>query len=215
MIPSGRSRLFPLSSPSSTMSTSPTSERRPSSPRPNSPPTHIPSKPPLIRTASASSALSSRSGQVESRERGQSQPAPPKASARDGEGIVDFDVFDQILELDDDESSFSAEMAQAYFVQADKTFKDMDNAFATKDLKSLSDLGHFLKGSSAALGLSKVQASCETMQNLGKLKDENHEPLKAEEALNRIDDLLVRVKQEYDEAETWLRHFYSQRGAEL
>jgi hypothetical protein len=37
-------------------------------------------------------------------------------------------VFDQVLELDDDDGLFSKDMVDAYFVQADKTFKDMDAA---------------------------------------------------------------------------------------
>lgn len=39
-------------------------------------------------------------------------------------------------------------------------------------LAELSSLGHFLKGSSAALGIIKVQASCEKMQHYGNKRDE-------------------------------------------
>jgi hypothetical protein len=41
---------------------------------------------------------------------------------------IDTDVFDQVLELDDDDGLFSKDMVDAYFVQADKTFNDMDAA---------------------------------------------------------------------------------------
>jgi len=34
-------------------------------------------------------------------------------------------------------------------------------------LKTLSELGHFLKGSSATLGLTKVKDSCEKIQHYG------------------------------------------------
>jgi osomolarity two-component system phosphorelay intermediate protein YPD1 len=37
-------------------------------------------------------------------------------------------VFDQILELDEDGELFSKDMVDAYYVQADQTFKDMDAA---------------------------------------------------------------------------------------
>jgi hypothetical protein len=37
-------------------------------------------------------------------------------------------VFDQVLELDDEDGLFSKDMVDAYFAQADKTFKDMDAA---------------------------------------------------------------------------------------
>ncbi len=35
-------------------------------------------------------------------------------------------MFDQVLELDEDDELFSKDMVEAYFVQADKTFNDMD-----------------------------------------------------------------------------------------
>jgi hypothetical protein len=43
-------------------------------------------------------------------------------------GIIDREVFDQVLELDEDDELFSKDMVEAYFVQADKTFNDMDGA---------------------------------------------------------------------------------------
>jgi osomolarity two-component system phosphorelay intermediate protein YPD1 len=42
--------------------------------------------------------------------------------------IIDREVFNQVLELDEDDEDFSKEMVDAYFVQADKTFKSMDAA---------------------------------------------------------------------------------------
>lgn len=80
-----------------------------------------------------------------------------------------------------------------------------------KDLKKLSDLGHFLKGSSAALGLTKIRQSCEKIQNCGQGRTENggkDEPDDAK-SLERIADTLKVVKDEYAEAEKALRKFYA------
>lgn len=78
-----------------------------------------------------------------------------------------------------------------------------------KNLASLSSLGHFLKGSSAALGVWKVQASCEKIQHYGQLRDEETgTDLKEREALSKIDSLLGQVKKEYDTAEKWLKKYY-------
>lgn len=78
-----------------------------------------------------------------------------------------------------------------------------------KDLLKLSDLGHFLKGSSAALGVAKVQWSCEKMQHYGKLRDEvNSVDLDETTALEKISTLLVQVKEEHAEAEKWLKKYY-------
>ena len=70
----------------------------------------------------------------------------------------------------------------------------------------LSSLGHFLKGSSAALGLRKVQVSCESIQELGKLPEEN--AIKKAEAIGKITKSIVRAREEYAEAKKWLEGFY-------
>lgn len=86
---------------------------------------------------------------------------------------------------------------------------------AAKDLAKLSSLGHFLKGSSAALGVAKVQASCERMQHYGQRRDEQAGvDLSDEEALTRIDALLVQVKNEYSDAEKWLKDWYKEHGVD-
>ncbi|KAJ7714186.1 histidine phosphotransferase [Mycena metata] len=127
---------------------------------------------------------------------------------------IDMDIFSQILELDEDGTyDFSKEMVAAYFSQATTTFSDMDKAMADKKLPELSALGHFLKGSSAALGISKVQAACEKMQHYGELRDEAADKdLKADEALSKISALLVEVKAEYADAETWLKKWYEDKN---
>lgn len=78
-----------------------------------------------------------------------------------------------------------------------------------KDLKKLSELGHFLKGSSAALGVAKVQDTCEKIQHLGLLRDEElDKDLTSAGALDAIKPLLVRVKKEYSTAEKWLKNYF-------
>jgi len=131
-------------------------------------------------------------------------------AANPGDDVIDMDTFTQILELDDDdpEQTFSRETVIGYFQQAKSTFIEMDKAYAQKDLAELSTLGHFLKGSSAQLGINKVQESCEEMQNVGLLKDHLGRTLVAGEALPMMDIILKRVKVEYDEAERWLKNYF-------
>lgn len=128
--------------------------------------------------------------------------------------IIDLDTFQQILELDEDDThEFSSEMVWQYFGQASTTFDQMDEAFKAKDLLKLSDLGHFLKGSSAALGVRKVQATCEKIQHYGKKRDdESGKDLSEKEALEKIEPLLKLGKKEYIDAEKWLRAYYKERG---
>lgn len=82
-----------------------------------------------------------------------------------------------------------------------------------KDLPELSRLGHFLKGSSAAIGLKKVKATCEKIQHIGNCKDEvGIRQMQEDEALNKITQILPRVKAENSEAEEYLRNFYKQEA---
>ncbi|KAI0770451.1 histidine phosphotransferase, partial [Fomes fomentarius] len=126
--------------------------------------------------------------------------------------VIDLETFNQILDLDEDDThDFSLGMAEAYFSQASTTFTDMEDAFAAKDLPKLSSLGHFLKGSSAALGVSAVQATCEHIQHYGALRDEaNGKDLTSADALAKIAPLLKRVKREYAIAERWLQQWYKE-----
>ena len=74
--------------------------------------------------------------------------------------IIDIDVFEQLLEMDEeDDREFSKSLVWNYFEQAESTFEKMDAALAAQELKELSTLGHFLKGSSAAVGVTKVRNS--------------------------------------------------------
>ncbi|KAI9064651.1 histidine-phosphotransfer domain, HPT domain-containing protein [Trametes sanguinea] len=153
-------------------------------------------------------------------------PSTPAPAAADSEAdsldaeisterVIDLDTFNQILDLDEDEThDFSLGMTEAYFTQARTTFVDMDKAFEKKDLAKLSSLGHFLKGSSAALGVSAVQATCEHIQHYGALRDEeNGVDLSEADALAKIGPLLKRVKREYEVAEKWLRDWYAQNAS--
>ncbi|KAM0755311.1 histidine phosphotransferase, partial [Meredithblackwellia eburnea MCA 4105] len=125
--------------------------------------------------------------------------------------VIDMETFGQLLEIDDDDAhEFSKTLAFDYISQADTTFTEFDEALAKKDLKQLSSKGHFLKGSSAALGLQRVQQSCELMQHFGNRRDAKGEgpELSEEVALRKCAVLLVRLRKEQDEAKAWLTKFY-------
>jgi len=128
------------------------------------------------------------------------------------EKYVDIEVFEQILEMDDDDVSreFSRQLVFGFFDQAATTFEEMDEAIKKKDLAALSALGHFLKGSSATLGLFKVRDSCEKIQHYGEMKDaEGTEKVDDEEkCLESIKTIMPDMKKDYEEVEVWLKGFY-------
>jgi len=128
-------------------------------------------------------------------------------------GVIEMPTFRQILEMDDDEDErdFSRSIVFEFFDQAENTFAKMDSALQKKDLAHLSQLGHFLKGSSATIGLIKVRDSCEKIQNYGSMKDEtgNHSEPEEEVCLSLLDSEISTAKEEYEEVEQLLRQFYS------
>ncbi|KAF8931927.1 hypothetical protein BGZ52_011431 [Haplosporangium bisporale] len=128
------------------------------------------------------------------------------------DGIIDHTTFDQLLEMDDEEDhEFSKSLVWNYFEQAEKTFDDMNEAMKKLDFPDLSRLGHFLKGSSAALGLTKVKESCEKLQHYGNRKDATGvSTITDSEAEELIRALLIQMRAEYDEAESYLRDFYEE-----
>lgn len=79
-----------------------------------------------------------------------------------------------------------------------------------KDLASLSSLGHFLKGSSATLGLTKVKDSCEKIQHFGARKDQTgaHDEPDEQKSLDRCKTEIALAKREFKEAERVLRRYY-------
>jgi len=125
---------------------------------------------------------------------------------------IDGTTFEQILEMDDDDGSreFSRELVYGFFDQASTTLSNMDEAADKHDLGALSSLGHYLKGSSATLGLTKVKDHCEKIQHLGAGKNEQGEPAHFDDktALRKIKDTLPQLKSDNADAEKRLRNFY-------
>lgn len=125
---------------------------------------------------------------------------------------IDYDTFSQILEMDDDEESrdFSKEIVVSFFEQAQNTIEEMKKGIKTRDLEKLSSLGHYLKGSSATLGLIKIKDACEAIQHLGARLDEpgQKQITDLQESLNRIQKKLDLLTTDYQSVEKTLRIFY-------
>ncbi|KAK8198491.1 Phosphorelay intermediate protein [Zalaria obscura] len=125
---------------------------------------------------------------------------------------IDSATFEQILEMDDDEEEreFSKSIVYDFFEQAKSTFVKMDSNLEKKDLAQLSALGHFLKGSSATLGLTKVKDSCEKIQHFGAHKDETGTRDEPDEktCLKNCESTIAAAKEEFREVEKMLRRFY-------
>lgn len=127
------------------------------------------------------------------------------------EGAIDIPTFTQILEMDDseDDREFSKSIVFGFFEQAEETFESMESALGEGNLEELYRLGHFLKGSSATIGLTKVKDSCEKIQRYGKKEKLDGSPEPDEKlCLRLISSVLVTAKSEYEEARGKLRTFF-------
>ncbi|KFA61621.1 hypothetical protein S40285_06203 [Stachybotrys chlorohalonatus IBT 40285] len=129
---------------------------------------------------------------------------------------VDMPTFRQILEMDEPgDHDFSYSIVYGFFEQAEETFESMDAAVEERDLAKLSSLGHFLKGSSATLGLNHVRDGCEKIQRYGKLENVDGTPEPDEElCLERIKEALKAVKTDYQDVEKTLKRYYDKKNAE-
>lgn len=142
-------------------------------------------------------------------------PAEDKVTGDDGADLsqsdsIDMSAFSQILEMDEPgDCDFSSSIVFGFFEQAHETFETMDQALAKKELLTLSELGHFLKGSSATLGLVRVRDGCEKIQRYGKNENLDGSPEEDSElCLKRIAEALVQVKADYAEVEKTLKAYY-------
>ncbi|KAM0352914.1 hypothetical protein ACHAPU_001798 [Fusarium lateritium] len=126
---------------------------------------------------------------------------------------IDVETFEQILEMDEpDDHEFSQSIVFGFFDQAEETFVEIDAALEDKNLTELSSLGHFLKGSSATLGLAKVRDGCEKMQRYGKKENVDGSPEDDEEiCLQRIQEAFDAVKKDYHEVEEALKEYYESK----
>jgi osomolarity two-component system phosphorelay intermediate protein YPD1 len=79
-----------------------------------------------------------------------------------------------------------------------------------KNLDALSSLGHFLKGSSATLGFTKVKDECEKIQHYGHKLNETGEVEEPDEAkcLRLIRQSLAEAKNAYEVVNVLMKRFY-------
>lgn len=124
---------------------------------------------------------------------------------------IDWAIFDELVLMDEDEPGFSKSLIQTFIEQATQTFTDIETTLAQQspNLNTLSQYGHFLKGSAASLGLFRIQEQCERIQNYGLEKDFD-DGVKGQPWVTAIAQALVKAREEFDVARNALSHFYKE-----
>jgi len=131
----------------------------------------------------------------------QTDPRQPgtNPSAATGTDILDQERIGELLDLGGTE--VIAEIAEAFFENAENLMSEMQAALARNDMKPVWDHAHQMKSTSAALGaalLSQVAAELEQVA-----KTDQFETARS---------LLNRLQQEFVVAVRELRHIYRQSG---
>lgn len=87
----------------------------------------------------------------------------------------------------------------------------MSGRRAEKDLKALSHQGHYLKGSSATLGLIKIRDNCEKIQRYGSKENVDGTPEPdGDLCLNRITDTLKVLRSDFSDVRRAMKKLYNQ-----
>lgn len=133
--------------------------------------------------------------------------------------LINWTIFQELLLMDEDEEGFALSLVETFVQQANDTFKEIEDLLSDnsvkneENLKKLSSLGHYLKGSAAALGLQKVQNECERIQNYGKMEAFDNDKL-ANNAKNLQDwynccsEAYKQVKYYFSQSKDLLSEFF-------
>lgn len=131
-------------------------------------------------------------------------------------GLVEWSVFSELVAMDEDEEGFSKSLFQTFVDQVLETFTEIDENLKSKNFDKVSGLGHYLKGSASALGLEKISAQCERIQNYGhKLNFDNFELLDNEYSkeddefwIKLIEDALQKARDGFEKSRKALNEYF-------
>ena len=95
-----------------------------------------------------------------------------------GEGdMINTETIQQLLGMDDDDNhEFSSSLMTDYFIQLAEKVEEMKKLLGAGDIVGVGKVGHFLKGSSAALGATAAQRICDSIQHWE--KEASHEDVR-------------------------------------
>lgn len=79
--------------------------------------------------------------------------------------LIDDEIFNQLLDIEEDDSKdFTRGLVQDFFQQVDESIVEFKELLDDSKVIEAGKLGHYLKGSSAMIGVTKVKDVCEDIQ---------------------------------------------------
>lgn len=132
-------------------------------------------------------------------------------------GLIEWLVFSELVAMDEDEEDFSKGLFRTFVDQFEETFSEFDENIQSEDLEKISSLGHYLKGSAAALGLTTISEQCERIQNYGhKIEFETDDKTEDKDDLKQlnsywialIEDAMEKAKDGFQKSKAALSDYF-------
>ncbi|RKP31290.1 histidine-phosphotransfer domain, HPT domain-containing protein [Metschnikowia bicuspidata] len=135
-------------------------------------------------------------------------------------GLVDWPVFSELVAMDEDEEGFSRGLFQTFVDQFEDTYRKFKENVDKTNLDGLSALGHYLKGSAAALGLVTIAEQCERIQNYGHRNNCDEFLIEGADAthgdtywISLVEDAMAKAQQSFNESNNALNAFFGETDA--
>jgi osomolarity two-component system, phosphorelay intermediate protein YPD1 len=110
--------------------------------------------------------------------------------------VINEDIFSQLLEMDDDDThSFSKEIIDNFFEQLQENIPKFSELMERKDYEEMGRLGHFLKGSSAAVGAEQLRLICEQINHYDHFTNDANRETFLKENIEKLDEAMKETKQ--------------------
>ncbi|KAH8817376.1 hypothetical protein F5884DRAFT_853794 [Xylogone sp. PMI_703] len=126
--------------------------------------------------------------------------------------VIDWDIFEQILEMDEDpdEHEFSKAIVTEYFQRTNEMLDRLTQHFDQRDFNSLLMIGNEMKGMAATLGLDTLRTIGEDIRDISwRIRNGVRDGLNVDSQVKILGGLLLKGKAESKKAEDLFRGFYS------
>ncbi|VUC33729.1 unnamed protein product [Clonostachys rosea] len=141
-----------------------------------------------------------------------------KVSEKRAKKVLDIEVFNQILEMDDDpvQREFSSEIVLSFFEETEKVLTSIEEEVEQANFPLLACLGERVKGSAATLGLEKVSESGRKIHCFGFRKTEDGASHEDDDSmsLGRIRNEVAVMREELIHARKALDAVHEFKGSE-
>lgn len=89
----------------------------------------------------------------------------------DKENLLNYEIIDNLRELDTEESNFLSELIDIYLTESKKLFDKIKKGISSNDKEMVSNNSHTLKGSSSNIGAMELSRLCAEIEKKARKGD--------------------------------------------